>query len=270
MQLKPSSNWHVDYADDSCRLARKFGDGERVATLIMDQLGPGQYFKLTLSGSAFKQVSNEWVIKLKFGPGEDVQDMSYFLGSVGKAPALIMQVSMRLAPPSKAEQQAMKRSKDERFEIAPIGADRIAAVSELNIDGPLRQPVRLLLGSMKAPMAAMDKCIGELLNHWGVDAAKFASQSRPARGDEKSKPWIVDEDYPVGMILDGKRAIVSVRLNVDATGAPTACHIQQSTGPKLFDDTVCRALMRRARFEPALDADGKPFASVVRQGVTFR
>jgi TonB family protein len=269
LQLKPSSKWQVDYADDSCRLARQFGQDTHAVTLIIEQFGPGQSFKLTLAGPAFKQVSGEGSIYLKFGPAEDVQDEPYYLGSIGKAPALLLRTTMRIAPPSKEERQALKRPRDEETKLASISEDRVAAVSELNIGKPLRQPMRIFLGSMRAPFSALDKCINELMTHWGVDVTKYATQSRPLRSNQKRGAWIGDEDYPKNMISQGKRAMLNVRLSVDATGVPTACHLQQSTGPKEFDDTVCRALMRRARFEPALDAEGKPFASFFRQSINF-
>lgn len=71
------------------------------------------------------------------------------------------------------------------------------------------------------------------------------------------------------MLRQGKRAIVHFRLNVDAAGQPTACHIQQSTRPKAFDDAVCKAIMRNARFDPALDAEGQPVASYWLNSVVF-
>ena len=76
-------------------------------------------------------------------------------------------------------------------------------------------------------------------------------------------------DYPLPMLLSGKRAIVQFRLNVDPAGKPTACHIQQSTRPKAFDDAVCKAIMRNAEFEPALDAGGSPIASYWLNTVVF-
>lgn len=271
VQLRPSSNWHVNYSDDSCRLARQFGEGAQTATLIMDQFGPGQRFSLTLAGSVFKPAGGSWSsISLKFGPSENAQEVPFFFGSLGKLPAFFPQEGMRIASPSKLEQKALSLSKHfDDVILTPIGADRIAAVTELDIDGPLKHPVRLFLGSMTEPFSALDRCIDELLTHWGVDPEKFTTQSRPLKFAPKIGELISEHDYPLAMLSRGTRAMVYFRLSVDATGLPTACHVQQSTGPKVFDDTVCRVFMRRARFEPALDVDGKPFASVYQQSVAF-
>ena len=74
----------------------------------------------------------------------------------------------------------------------------------------------------------------------------------------------------MSMLRDGYEGIVNFRLLVDQAGKPTDCEVQRSTRPKEFDDAVCRAAMRRAEFEPALDAQGKPVPSYWIATVNFR
>jgi TonB family protein len=62
---------------------------------------------------------------------------------------------------------------------------------------------------------------------------------------------------------------VHFRLSVDARGKVSDCHIQRSTRPEGFDEAVCEVLMHRARFKPALDAEGKPMASYYINTVRF-
>jgi hypothetical protein len=71
------------------------------------------------------------------------------------------------------------------------------------------------------------------------------------------------------MLSAGQPAIVEFRLSVSADGVPTSCHIQLTTRPKEFDAAVCDSLMRRARFTPALDAEGKPLISYYLNTVKF-
>jgi hypothetical protein len=52
-----------------------------------------------------------------------------------------------------------------------------------------------------------------------------------------------------------------MRLLVSAEGKPTACAvIRPSLEPKT-NDAICKALMAKAQFFPALDAQGQPMAS---------
>jgi hypothetical protein len=62
------------------------------------------------------------------------------------------------------------------------------------------------------------------------------------------------------MLAKGKSGITPFRLMVDATGEPTACIIQVP-GNAPFDKMTCDVLMRRAHFDPALDANGRPVPS---------
>jgi hypothetical protein len=41
LRLQPSSPWVVDYADQSCRLIRTFGEGKQLTKLLFQSEGPG-------------------------------------------------------------------------------------------------------------------------------------------------------------------------------------------------------------------------------------
>ena len=122
---------------------------------------------------------------------------------------------------------------------------------------------------MKAPFAALDKCMDELLVRWGVDVARHTTLFRRVVPVESPANWLKNSDYPESARFKGAQGIVNFRLSIDDVGKATACHIQQSTRPPEFDTAVCKALMRRARFKPALDKDEKPLASYYRGTVVF-
>jgi hypothetical protein len=48
LKLVPVSKWHVDYAEERCRLAREFGDGTTKATVFFDKHGPGESFRMAV------------------------------------------------------------------------------------------------------------------------------------------------------------------------------------------------------------------------------
>tara|TARA_R110000824_G_scaffold48565_7_gene137100 strand:- start:2453 stop:2725 length:273 start_codon:yes stop_codon:yes gene_type:complete len=50
ISLEPSSNWIVDYADDSCRLIRQFGVNEDTVVVFFNRFAPGDEFHLTVAG----------------------------------------------------------------------------------------------------------------------------------------------------------------------------------------------------------------------------
>lgn len=269
--LKPSSSWHVDYADEPCRLVRQFGEGKQTAVLFMDLYGPSEYFQMTIAGKLVRAAVQKGDANIQFGPSEEEQKLSFVSGTIGKEPALLFSRSARIAPPNAAELLAIKdRSDDEWINLQPISEERKKAVRYLRIGKPLRKPVTLETGSLRGPLAALDTCVENLVTSWGVDVQKHKTLTRKAEPSKSPGDWIKSSDYPENMLMAGQPALVSFRLSIGTDGVPTACHIQATTRPKEFDNAVCKSVMRRARFSPALDAQGQPLASYYQNNVYFR
>jgi TonB family protein len=272
-RLKPSSKWNIHYADDSCRMGRSFGEGDQKVVLIADRYEPGGDLRLSFVGKRAYTRLDEGDAQIRFGPVEAEQKVPFYPGTLAdKTPTLILQRSVRIAPyppeTLEAYEAALKAGKYD-FKWPKVTPEQEAAVTYVEVKQRGGQPFILETGSLGPPLAVLEKCTDELLDHWGIDVAKHASLSRRVRPTSNPGNWVKSRDYPSEMLRQGKRAIVHFRLNVDAAGAPTACHIQQSTRPKAFDDAVCKAIMRNAKFEPALDAEGKPLASYWLNSVVF-
>ncbi|GAB4481449.1 MAG: hypothetical protein OHK0018_12880 [Erythrobacter tepidarius] len=54
------------------------------------------------------------------------------------------------------------------------------------------------------------------------------------------------------------RREVGYRLDVDATGAPTECHLTERFRMNYVNEKLCEVLLKHHSFEPALDANGQP------------
>jgi TonB family protein len=68
--------------------------------------------------------------------------------------------------------------------------------------------------------------------------------------------WIRPQDFPAGALGEQKSDVVVFRVSVDRSGAPVSCSIDQSSGNRRIDDTICAQLMRNGRFQPAKNAHG--------------
>jgi hypothetical protein len=276
---KPSAAWYLDYAANSCRMTRQFGEGDDQITVLLTRFGPGEWFNLIIAGKPMKLDLAYADADIQFGPVEAVQSVPFWNGSFGNMPALLFEAGMRIAPMTPAEAAAMKsnaersaRSRKVFFttDIAPIDSARQKAVKYVEIGKPMSRPIRLEIGSMQAPLAAMDKCIEELMTHWGIDVEKHKSLSATIMPANYPGDWVTTADYPADMLQKGRRANVFFRLNVGADGKVAACHIVATTEPKEFDDAVCKSIKKRARFKPARDAQGLPIASYYLNQVAFR
>jgi len=273
VELAPTTPWNVHYADDYCRLARMFGSDKQKITLSLEQDSPSASFRMTLMGPMLGRQDQKGDASITFGAMPE-QKIMFFPGTVGTGkdgqPAWIFGDSVRLKPYSAAEVAAAKENGYAAVFDTPITEADEAAVTSVLIGRPLRNPVQLNTGPMKAAFAAMRSCTDELLGHWGIDVARHRELSRWAMPVTEPGKWLKSSDYPRDMLARWQPGIVRFRLSVGADGVPTACHIQRSTNSEGFDDAVCKGVMRRARFDPALDKDGKPLASYYVNSVRFQ
>ena len=274
LRLKPSTKWFLDYAEDSCRLARKFGEGDQQVTLFLDQFEPGDHFQMTLGGDVLQPKSQKRPVELslRFGPNEAADDVIADTGTMDDKRALIVTGLQRIVPHTEAEKAAAAQAREQGLTPIdiPIGETREAAATSIELGKGLRRDLVLETGPMDKAMTALRNCSWDTVKLWGLDVDQQKTLTRRARWKNSPTDWISGDDYPSAMARQGYEAIVNFRILIDPTGKPTSCNIQTSTRPKEFDDAVCRAAMRRARFEPALDAAGKPVRSYWRGTVRFR
>lgn len=270
--LEPSSQWILRYEDDACKLIRTFGEDENKVVVVMSRYGPGDPFNLTLAGKPVKVNRNRRDIKIQFGAHEGLQKIQYMSGTMSDLPALIILDKVRIAAPTAAEKAARDNWKPDSNPVTfgEIDDHRYTAAEYLLVNRPHKAPVYLVTGSLGKPFAAFSNCIDELLSHWGIDVEKHKNLSRSVTPLKSPARWVRPKDYPVQMLRQGRQAIVEFRLSVGPDGKATQCHIQQSTRPQEFDDAVCKSLLKRAEFDPALDADGNPIASFWRNTVQFQ
>lgn len=70
--------------------------------------------------------------------------------------------------------------------------------------------------------------------------------------------WVSNDDYPSRAIREEAQGIVGFSLTVGPDGRANGCTVTRSSGNSLLDDTACRLLRQRARFDPKLDSNGNP------------
>lgn len=264
--LAPTSQWNISYDEDSCRLLRMFGTGDDRTVFYIERYEPGDKFFMVVAGNGINKRSSI-PTTVRFGPsGKTIDDNRTYgdLGDFGPA-ILINEASLaelgdsESAAEAEFDQQALATDTDIFGQV--LGPDQERAVSWLEVKSGTKKPFRLALGPMDKPMEAMRKCTADLVTNWGFDLAALRGMSRAPVPVNSPGAWLTAKDYPGTALGRGQQGIVQVRLAVGTDGSPQSCHIQKSTRPVEFDEAVCRGLMKRARFHPALGADGEPMPS---------
>ncbi|MFM9934713.1 MAG: energy transducer TonB [Novosphingobium sp.] len=261
--LEPLDKWVLNYADDSCRLARTFGKNEDKVLLVLDQFMPAGLLDLSLIGKRFGRFAENRVsLSSTFGPDLPAGEFQDALtGTVGPDKTAILMIGGRYL----LNRVQVKGASDELFSTTKEQED---AVTELRIAAS-SMLITLHTGSMGPPLAAMRTCISDLVKTWGLDPAQQEALGRRPVPTTKPNTWLTSPDYPKEPLAKGASAIVRFRIMVGADGLPTKCVIQQATLSPEFTKLTCDLLMRRARFSPALDRAGKPVASFYTNSVRW-
>lgn len=68
--------------------------------------------------------------------------------------------------------------------------------------------------------------------------------------------WVTADDYPTADLMRGNQGTVRYRLSISSSGRVVACDVLATSGSTRLDDAACKAITRRARFDPAMDENG--------------
>lgn len=270
LTLESSSDWHVVYDKDSCRLTRSYGTGNDRVIVHLAQYAPVDLFNLTLSGRPVRTRKFEQDVTFQFGP-EEQQVATALSGETDDGQAsIIFGSTVRLAPLSDAERVFARLARPHHTASASLSKEREAAITFLRFARGLRLELVLQTGPLHDPLEALRKCSWDTVGDWGLDIEQQKNLRSPPIPTADPENWLVSSDYPHGMLFLRRQALIYFRLMVDETGKAESCHIQASAGEKAFDDAVCRGLMRRAAFEPAKDQNGLAIRSYFHSSVFFK
>ncbi|MBA3896277.1 MAG: energy transducer TonB [Sphingomonadaceae bacterium] len=92
-------------------------------------------------------------------------------------------------------------------------------------------------------------------------------------GDEtpplQIKGRLKDSDYPHAAGDLGVGGTVSVRFTVTTDGRATECRVTRSSGSAVLDETTCRLIEQRFRYEPSHDTQGHAVESELVEDHTW-
>lgn len=257
LSLTHTTKWEMNYGEDVCTVASRFGEGKGSVLLVLNRFDPGDGFEMKLYSDGLSHQGLFMPIEVAFGeqPSQRYDAMYATATDAAKTPTVIIG-GMRL------DGWQWKGKSFDPAAVAPtISKEQEAAVTSITYSASGRKPVRLQTGSMAPVMAAMRTCTEDLLRHWGFDPAVQASLKRPVQPLSNPGTWLRSGDYPTGSLINGENGLVKFRLDVESDGSVSACRILYRTNPDSFADLSCKLLKQRARFAPALDAQGKPVKS---------
>ena len=265
VELEPAGPWNLHYEDESCKLRRNFGQEDGQIFIEMTKFGPGEKFQLIILGKPLKSAIASGRYTIAFGalPPHQGSSTMAAVASTGVDVAILNMSDFAPSDPGIAPESDW-RNFTPPTTITPV---QRAAIRTVTITIGKKNVFVLKTGPLNPPLAAMDKCLDELVRSWGVDPTiPITNAARP-----KTDPgtWFTSKDYPKSPLRQGKTGVVHFRLSIDQAGAVTQCSVQRAVNESDFAAETCRLLTKRARLEPARDISGKPVAGYFLSSVRY-
>jgi TonB family protein len=139
--------------------------------------------------------------------------------------------------------------------MGPDFIDRFAGSNAIRIATASRELAVVDLPGAAKAVGALRECINRVLTEWGVDPAALAALRR--QPELVSGPWLRAEDYPDSAERSEVASSTVIRFTVGVDGRVSDCTTVASSGSTALDRQTCSALKKRARFAPALGANGE-------------
>ena len=241
----PTAKWVVDFADNMCTATRSYGTAEKPLHLTLKPSPTGGTVQLiVISGGGSGTLSGEpeqHSAKIQLGNADPFKvSMLVYGQKSGNSWQNVHIVTL----PTK--------------EWAPI-----KSASSLRIDSLTALDVTFALSQMGTVVNVLDRCIADLLEHWGMTPDQQARVKTEPRSEAPSASYFRDDDYPRGSLQLHQSGSTSVRLLIDEGGKIADCAVTSTSGSAALDTMTCFVLRTRAKFRPALDKDDKPLKSFV-------
>lgn len=257
--LTPSSPWNVDYAEQKCRLARVFGEGENRHLLFFEQAAPAAWFGLSVAGPALDRFSSSRPIMVQFGQAQKPFKTEPFFGKIETFGTAIIYLGLDMF--SEDDSDDTENIADEpRTSLPEIDITQAESVDTLSFSQRGRN-ITLQTGNLAAPIGALNTCAQDLLRDWGLDVDRHRKVTRyPEWTNRSAVAKRIAASYPSSAVRIGEQAIIRMRVIVDADGSVADCNIENATDVERLQSPACE-MMQMAKFEPALDSDGQPMRS---------
>jgi len=280
VRLQPSSQWVLDYADDSCRLIRQFGEDKNLVKLSFEAVAPNEITLLVVGGT-LRQTLYPASLKANFLPdgGEGFEGRTALTQAGSKAAAFWLSVPFAKVVKGSAQKLIDEDTRGgetrqllDPAEGATAHAERVAFaanIAALSISQSGARTMILETGSLGKPLEMFDECERDLLRQWGVDPDQQDKIVKPVWAPNMAV-WFNSGDYPNEMIRDRAESDVTVRLAINAEGKVTKCVAVSAYDAPQFNKLVCNVYLTRAKFAPAEIADGTKVSSYLSERVRFR
>ena len=230
---QPTGKWIVHFDDAQCVAERNYGSEDKPLYLALKQPALGKVIQIDLVERGYSNDATQFDGTVQFD-GAAPRKVSVLRFPVSKEKMRIHMINIPLdvVSESRAATAVWIKSAylDENFALQQFG--------------PL--------------LDIMNECAADLGKLWNVKSSD--TDESAIRDDAKGniRGLFSSDDYPMQSVRAGDTGRVKTALLVDEQGKVADCSVIETSGQAALDAQTCAVLKERARFKPAVGADGKP------------
>jgi hypothetical protein len=245
--LAPASRWHSESDGTRCRVSRVFGEEHNRHLVIFDKFSPDNRATMTVAGPSLDSFATRRPTPIAVsasGSATTVDGLSVAVPWF-KHGVVLTDVPMEGFAHSGSAASG---------QIATGGTDLTLARAG--------QEVRFQTGPLDEPLAMLGTCTQTLAASWGLDPDKLRAAPHTPQWLNR-ETLLRDVEAGFGRTLERRkppRGVAHLRVIIDEAGAVEDCAVAFATSASQASERVC-GTMRKARFQPARDAEGRPLRS---------
>ena len=119
-------------------------------------------------------------------------------------------------------------------------------------------------------MRFLRACRERLRQTWNLEEDSPSKIGTPPRPLVPIQGMITGMDFPRQALAKVWSGTTSFVLLIDETGKVRDCTLTETSGIAVIDSRTCAVIAYKARFDPAIGANGKPVKSAFAQRITWR
>jgi TonB family protein len=240
----PIKPWNVEFDDRHCLASREYGSSQKPLVLAFKPSPVGEIMQVFV---AWKDPSGGVVeipvtMTIENEPKVESRLLAFTSPSTGTRSARINLPLGTFAPMRKAT--------------------RVALVAESEVNDTFA------LSDMKALMVQIDRCLADLQKHWNIEEVAAARLRSRAKGNVAK--LFRSSDYPDIALGKDAGGTVQLVMLVNEAGKVADCTVTATSNVPVLDAQSCAVVTARAKFTPAIGADGKPAKDSIVTRITWR
>lgn len=243
--LQPTDKWVVNYEDAQCNGYRNYGTEKDPLYLAFKAPPAGDVVQLMVLQNGPRMAAEQQDINVRVGDRKTLRtNMLVYRGRKGKFRTKLINLP-------RAEFVTLRQA--DKVVIFGKGQDYAFSLSDV---GPF--------------MKALDACVVDLRDFYNVGVPDLPNSKLSSGPVGNLQPLFSGKDYPWSAVINRLGGTTSLEVLVDDKGAVADCSVTGTSGNATIDAQSCAIITDRAKFQPALDPQGKATRSSFSQRITWR